>query len=190
MGTEVTIMMLFLKTHTLPYSAWQFGCHEKTMSCDTNTWLSSVRQDETRPLDTEQFIFWQRLQSQQHHFSQLSLKDTQCLVALYQYQQWMAQFDEEKTHIQPTLEKSQCVFYIEQLLLCSERYCRDNMLCILKSQDLSFRPIINFTDNIAVFLYIIYRIMLLLVGPVWFDSVKSAADVLWQTHTHTHTHSR
>jgi len=29
--------------------------------------------------------------------------------------------------------------------------------------------------------------MLLLVGPVLFDSVKSAADVLWQTHTHTHT---
>jgi len=150
-GTEMTLLLLVLKKTLMPYSEWRFGVHADTMHADTEAWLAVCTKHETSAGPHAQAVFQQHMHTKYEWFTHLSASESVCLVALYQYKQWMEQFQE----------------FV--LCACAAVLRNEKVVQMLKLH-------IHISIGMRIFLHVMHARMQDLFSPLALDSIKSAAD--------------
>jgi len=175
-GTEMTLLLLVLKKTPMPYSEWRFGVHADTLHADTEAWLAVCTKHETSTGPHAQAVFQQRMHTKYEWLVQLSASESVCLVALYQYKQWMEQFQEFVLCSCAAVLCHEKVVQMLQLLSCAERHHISVMVAGLESMDWSMKPQIHISVGMRIFLHVMHARMQDLFSPLGLDSIKSAAD--------------
>ena len=150
-GMEMTLLLFVMKKNPMPYSVWRFGVQADTLHSDTEAWLSVCTKHETSTSPHAQTVFKQHLNTKHHWLRQLSPGESVCLVALYQYKQWMEQFQE----------------FV--LCACAAVLRNEKVVQMLKLH-------IHISIGMRIFLHVMHARMQELFSPLAFDSIKSAAD--------------
>lgn len=177
-NTAVTLLLFALENTSMPYSEWRFGIHEGTLHYNTNLWLEMANKPETHVCHLLGKYFTARKHVIMHNILQLSTNELRCVVAVWQYKQWMAQFTEIQNFSHNDREMRAHVLYLQNLLLCTERIALDTILFSLQNPFTVDRADIALSHNMVYFLHLFQSTMHKLADPSYFDSLKSAADVL------------
>jgi hypothetical protein len=174
--TEITLLLFALKNSPMPYSEWRYAHHEGTLHHNTHLWLRLATKEDTQVCRPDEAQFLVQLHLMMHQLSYLSPNEVRCVVSVFQYKQWMAQFDEIQTIIYDDHEKQENVKYLQELLLCPERFVLDAIVLTLQGQHPLTRPNIEFSQTTVSFLNLFQSKLLFLLDVWLFDSLRSAAD--------------
>jgi len=93
-GTVITLLLFALKNTPMPYSEWRYGRHEGTLYHNTQTWLHLANKEETNVCHLYEAQLFVQQHLTLHQLSQLWPNEVRCIVSVFQYKQWIAQFDE------------------------------------------------------------------------------------------------
>jgi len=176
--TEITLLLFALKNSPMPYSEWRYAQHEGTLYHNTQTWLRLATKEETHVCRLDEAQFFVQLHLMMHQLSYLSPNEVRCIVSVFQYKQWMAQFDEIQAFLYDDHEIQENVKYLQELLLCPERFVLDAIVHTLQRLHPFTRPNIEFSQTTVSFLNLFHSKLLLLLDAWLFDSSRSAADDL------------
>jgi len=174
--TEITLLLFALNNSPMPYSEWRYAQHEGTLYHNTQMWLRLASKEDTHVCHLDEAQFFVQLHLMMHQLSYLSPNEVRCVVSVFQYKQWMAQFDEIQTFIYDDHEKQENVKYLQELLLCPERFVLDAIVLTLQGQHPLTRPNIEFSPTTVSFLNLFQSKLLFLLDVWLFDSLRSAAD--------------
>jgi len=174
---KAIILLLFaMKTNHMEYSKWRFGEHEGTMQSDIQTWNALCLHDNTSVCPFQQEKLFADLNMKMYKLEHLSSGELQYVISIYQYKQWMAQFNEIKINMQLTELMTANVVYVELLLQFPEKEMLDQILNTLESTCSIQFPSITITASMIDFLYLLHSKLQVLIDPAMFDSIPSAAN--------------
>lgn len=176
--TEITLLLFSLKNSLMPYSEWRYGQHEGTLYHNTQIWLDLSSKEATSVCQIHEAQFFVQLQLTMHQLSKLSPREMRCIVSVFQYKQWMAQFDEIQSLVYDDHAMKTNISYLQELLLCPERFALDAIVQSLRGQHPITRPNITFSQTTVSFLNLFQSKLSSLVHVWRFDSLRSAADDL------------
>jgi len=177
-GTELTLLLFALNHTSLPYSEWRYGVQDDAMYHNIVLWIGLARKKHPHVCSLDETHLSARQELKLLQLSRLTSCNIRCLMSLYQYKQWMAQFLEIRSIPQDTPKNVKIVAHLNNLMQSREHLQLNAMLVSVTGGTRCECPSIFFTQNMVLFLRVFHFQMKVLVGPDAFDSIRSAADGL------------
>lgn len=175
--TAMTLLLFAMKSDVnMTYSHWHRTEGDGTQKCDMDLWLT-IRMCDNICLSVPEMSFGYRICKELDRFEGLSDRDANKVMSIYQYKQWMAQFEDITLH-PPLSAESVCnMQYVYQLLDSPERKSLERMLENMRADDSATYASIVYDTNIMCFLHLFHARIEAVIPPQIFDSVFSVANL-------------
>jgi len=175
--TAMTLLLFAIKSDvTMTYSHWHHREGDGTQQYDTNLWLA-IRTHDKVSMSAAEICLWRRICKELNRFEGLSDKDVNKVMSIYQYKQWVAQFEDVVLHPPLSEDSVRNMQYVYQLLNSPERMSLDRMLDAMLADDSSTYDSVVYDANIMCFLHLFHARIEAVIAPQTFDSVFSAANL-------------